>query len=145
MICCNCDGTKTHIERKYGRVYERWMHDENGNILCKRCYNYLIGNIRSAEARRRYQRKYKAEIKSKTLTYKGKAITFPFDILCGVCNWCRRVLGIDTKRTNRHHDEGKYNDADPLWNTIEICAECHMPETLRLKQIKGNQFIQWNA
>lgn len=69
------------------------------------------------------------------LRYKGKYVYFPYEIRCGVCNWCRAVKEIDTPYTERHHDERRYDDSKPLRFTLEICKSCHTKEKHRLGEI----------
>ena len=47
----------------------------------------------------------------------------------GVCNWCRAVVGIDTKQTQFHHEQ--YDEAHPERHVIELCAECHKKEGIK--------------
>ena len=54
-----------------------------------------------------------------TLTYKGKTIYFDEPIRKGICENC----GKRKKRTYLHHK--KYDDANPLEHTIELCFRCH--------------------
>lgn len=126
--------------------YDRICRYCNRNFIAIHWSNYICSNICKKEAnrishskRKEYYIKQKKDYQKSRLEYfldyKGRRIYFQFSIHCGVCNWCRSVLGIDTTHTNRHHDENVYFDGDPLRNTIEICVECHTKETHRLKKV----------
>jgi hypothetical protein len=49
-----------------------------------------------------------------------------------VCNWCRRVAGLDCPFTQWHHDENKYDVDNLAKYTIELCGSCHSKESKRL-------------
>ena len=41
--------------------------------------------------------------------------------------------------TNLHHKNNKYDLENPLWNTIEVCLECHEKLDPRLRALKKNE------
>ena len=132
-VCYACGSSETKIERKSG--WECWFRNHGTDLfLCNNCYNTII----LSESYKKYeaQESRRTRYDYKALKYKGTIIYFKTDIRCGVCNWCRAVEVIDTNYTSRHHDENLYNDTVPLWNTLEICQECHSKETQRLEKIR---------
>jgi len=117
--CSRC-GKGTFV-RKSG--IKDWYHDTSGNLICVNCYNRIIhGDYRRFKNRFRFK-------------YKGKIIHLDHDPRNDVCNWCRAVAPFDTPYTQRHHDERRYDDSDPLKNTIELCDSCHARERHRLGEI----------
>ena len=92
----------------------------------------------SPESLRRANAKGNAKRRGRWQIYKGKPYSYVYDIRCGVCNWCRKVAGIDTTYTNLHHDEDRYDDNDHFRFTLELCVECHGRETIRLKKRKAD-------
>jgi len=67
------------------------------------------------------------------IRYKNTLMLLDEPLRIGVCNWCRRVVPFDTMQTQLHHDENRYDDADVLRYTIELCNSCHTAETNRLR------------
>ena len=69
-----------------------------------------------------------------------KYIEFSYAIRKGICENCgkskaKREISV----TNLHHKNNKYDLENPLWNTIEVCLECHEKLDPRLKALKKNQ------
>nr|ABZ07334.1 hypothetical protein ALOHA_HF4000ANIW133K13ctg1g9 [uncultured marine crenarchaeote HF4000_ANIW133K13] len=69
-----------------------------------------------------------------------KYIEFPFAIRKGICENCgkskaKREISV----TVLHHKNNKYDLENPLWNTIEVCLECHEKLDPRLRALKKNQ------
>lgn len=62
------------------------------------------------------------------MKFQGKRVILDRIVRIGVCNWCRAVRPFDTKQTQLHHDDNKYDISDPLKYTIELCAKCHLRE-----------------
>lgn len=77
-----------------------------------------------------YSKSHKSDITSRSylrIKHNGKWTVIKKE-RTGVCNFCRRVSGIDCKHTQWHH----YNDlyySDITKNTIELCPTCHSKET----------------
>lgn len=63
-------------------------------------------------------RTHRIESKLNVIVYKGKTLTFPFNVKNGLCSNCGRE-----GYTQLHHI--KYHDEDPLKDTVELCAHCH--------------------
>ena len=69
-----------------------------------------------------------------------KFISFPFPIRFGVCKNCGKSKAKkEIFVTNLHHKNNKYDLEKPLWNTIEVCLECHEKLDPRLRALKKNQ------
>lgn len=54
------------------------------------------------------------------VSFKGKTITLDFEPRKGICSNC----GKKDAHTHLHHT--KYDENDPLANTVELCASCHI-------------------
>jgi hypothetical protein len=75
-------------------------------------------------------REHIQEYLTRRIKFRDRFVFADYPLRIGVCNWCRSILGeINTqtnklvKRTVLHHE--KYNDNNPLENTIELCDQCH--------------------
>ena len=101
-ICSNCGSDKTYMRNDRAKPRPHW-HKHNDKWYCQKCAFKLF--LTSKYTKRR-------------LTYRGKKITFPYNIRSGICQWCKKK-GI----TFLHHI--KYHDDNPLKDTIEICKSCH--------------------
>ena len=67
-------------------------------------------------------------------------IEFSYAIRKGICENCGKSRGKgEISVTNLHHKNNKYDLENPLWNTIEVCLECHEKLDPRLKALKKNQ------
>lgn len=137
--CQDLNYSRTPKLREYQKKY-REQNNEQIKQIKKQCYE---------NKREYYIKKSKENSENnpntpfrrfKSLSYKGKRLTFKFDVRCGVCNLCRAVEKIDTYSTQRHHDNDIYFDNDPLKNTLEICVNCHGIETFnKVRPIKNVQ------
>lgn len=115
-FCSNCGSDKTYVD-KHG--YEAWRkHD--GRWLCHNCYCRLVLDPRWSKIKNK-----------RRLTYKGKQVFVKFNPRKGVCAWC----GVTKIKTHLHHE--KYDDENPLANTVELCEQCHLQESIRLGQLTG--------
>lgn len=65
-----------------------------------------------------FQKRKKGTRKS-WVSYKGKTIQLDFEPRRGICSSCNK----EDEHTHLHHI--KYDDRDPLANTIELCQSCH--------------------
>lgn len=125
-ICLNCDSTATYIDPN---GHTRWQCVENG-YLCHRCAGILIWSpkrtkeqIKRANDKRtkEYRKKY-ADIESpKRIGFKNKRISLKYNPRTGVCSICRAQCTTHMHHLNYHEDE-------PLKDTVELCASCHMKE-----------------
>ena len=69
-----------------------------------------------------------------------KFISFPFPIRFGVCKNCGKSKAKDEiSVTNLHHKNNKYDLEKPLWNTIEVCLECHEKLDPKLRAAKKHE------
>ena len=69
-----------------------------------------------------------------------KYIEFSYAIRKGICENCGKSKAkSEISVTNLHHKNNKYDLEKPLWNTIEVCLECHEKLDPRLKAFKKNQ------
>lgn len=124
-ICSNCKSSKTQTTiTKKGYPHRKWVSDGKNGYLCHKCARKII------------YRKRELEHNKRKLVYKRKNITLPYNPRIGVCSWCRAVAPIDTPRTHLHHE--KYDDNNPLANTIELCMKCHNTLT-RQQQIETSK------
>jgi hypothetical protein len=132
-ICSDCGSTTTYTTK---RGYSKWHLIADGVFVCSKCNHKLTNYLypKSSGAIRRSNEKTNAKRRSRGQYFRGKGYTYLYDIKCGVCNWCRAVADIDTKYTQLHHDENRYDDYDPLKFTLEICVKCHGKESNRLKK-----------
>lgn len=108
--CSTCNSEETYVYKRLSRPQWR-RHPVTGGWLCHKCYCKLVSE-------------------PKRMFFQDKKITLDEPARCGVCNWCRNVVGqFDARtlglitRTHMHHEE--YHDDDPLKDAIEICVPCH--------------------
>lgn len=126
-ICYSCGSDKTYHTKE---GHQDWfLNPPTGLFICNTCYHYLFC---SSDLKRRANKKGNERRHYRHQYFKDKHLTYLFDIRCGVCNWCRAVVGMDTKATQLHHDGNKYDHENPLRFTIELCLKCHRKESLRL-------------
>lgn len=119
-VCLINPNHETYI-KKNGK--KDWYKYKDGYI-CKKCYMKIFQHP-----------KWNAVNKSKMIIFKGKQRILKKTPRTGYCSWCPNNTHNKTcKRTNIHHFE--YDDNDLLKYTIEICASCHMKESMKLGQIK---------
>lgn len=126
-FCFTCGSNETYIE-KNGKHHWYLNHDSEDNALCSKCYSRYFDNPSK-------NKKWNPINRAKILTFKGRNLKLGSNPRIGVCNLCRAVRLFDCKRTAMHHDEGRYDDNNPLRYTIESCPRCHAYETWRLGQI----------
>lgn len=124
-LCSKCGASRTYIDKNGN---SEWYRLKEGGFCCRKC------RIRNPEVVKRANAKGNERRRLRHQGYRGKHISYLRDIRCGVCNWCRAVLGIDTDKMHLHHDENKYDDTNPLRFTIELCPRCHGKETIRLSR-----------
>ena len=104
--------------------YPNWRKDKEGNPVCRKCYNRYVRDYASEAP------KQKIRLLRRLYTYKGKVIYLrDTPARMGICQQC----GAKGVTTNLHH-YGKYDDANPLANTVELCRKCHCKETWKLGQ-----------
>jgi len=103
-ICVACDTTETCIWHWHHNGERDWEYK-----LCHACYQrYILGM--------RYSR----------INFKGKQILVKENPRTGQCSVCSRK-GL----THMHHK--KYDIANPLKYTVELCPSCHGKEKRRKK------------
>ena len=69
-----------------------------------------------------------------------KYIEFSYAIRKGICENCGKSKAkSEISVTNLHHKNNKYDLENPLWNTIEVCLECHEKLDPRLRALKKNE------
>jgi hypothetical protein len=122
-FCVNCKNTTTFI-RKHNNS-PLW-HIVNNEIWCSRCYNKEI-------IAKKWNKIYGNKYKIRRITFKDKRVYMTEDHRTGVCSICKRSKGDEyinyrgksavVKQIDKHHI--KYNENDPLKDTIELCASCH--------------------
>lgn len=130
MVCRICQSNKTFLRKRKkanGQIYLKpdWyeVNRKDKTAVCTNCYNTVI----NANYIKRYVRY--------SIKYKGKILHLDHDPRIDVCNWCRAVVPFDAMNTQLHHDERRYDDNNPLRNTIELCNSCHTREKHRLGEI----------
>lgn len=72
----------------------------------------------------------------KQLSFKGTKLLLRDNPRTGICSQCGARKGIECKKTHIHHI--RYHNDDLLKDTIELCVSCHIKESHRLGQIRGN-------
>jgi hypothetical protein len=131
VVCRICKSNKTFLRKRKktnGIVYFKpdWyeVNRKKGTAICSNCYNRVInGDYVRLHAKFR-------------IKYKNRYVYLKYNPRIGVCNWCRGVAPFDTAYTELHHDERRYDDNNPLRNTIELCKSCHQREKGRLGELK---------
>jgi hypothetical protein len=129
-VCSNCGSHKTTL-RMNGGGYPTytWSKDRKGGFWCSKCYQKITRDPEKVRARNRRQ-----------IFFKDRVIYLSKNPRTGVCSLCGNKVGKEIKKTDMHHIE--YHDDDPLKDTIELCAACHMKESLRIKNIRS---LRWNT
>ena len=122
--CFNCGSDKTSTSfGSDGHPYKKWRRID-GEFHCSKCYD-RIKTTPEQQWRKNANR----------IKYKGEYIRVP-EILekkTGYCQWCSNNIYDKTcKYTQFHHKDNIYDDKNPLWNTVELCPQCHTTETIRL-------------
>ena len=94
----------------------------------------LLSNEKRKKKNRKHSKKYDHIL---LFTPTKKEIEFPFRIRFGVCKNCGRSKAKgEISTTQLHHKDNKYDLENPLWNTIEVCLECHEKLDPRLRALK---------
>ena len=114
-ICAICGSNETRLT---DRGYPHWLRHGIGRWLCFRCYQRSINAP-----------KWNKINQPKCLYFKGRHLLLKTILRKGLCSKCGK-----NGKTHLHHEE--YDDSNPLAHTIELCASCHMNESIRLGQIK---------
>jgi len=124
---CGCSKDDVNIRKAGdGHYYYDWKpnHDEEGSVLCPKCYFHLIYYPKNVKRYTRQNKLTHAKFGPRRLNYKGNLIYLPECPRTGTCFDCgRSVSEGEIKRTNLHHLE--YDDNNPLDNTVELCVGCH--------------------
>lgn len=102
-------------------------HDESNNVICARCYQQIIYRPNHKHQTQLYNNKRNPINAQMRLNYKGKRLFLGINPRTGICTICKKSIHKgEIKRTNLHHL--KYDDYNPLNNTIELCPSCHKIE-----------------
>ena len=97
----------------------------------------LLSNEKRKKKNRKYGGKYDHIL---LFTPTKKYIEFPFRIRSGVCKNCGRSKAKgEISTTQLHHKDNKYDLENPLWNTIEVCLECHEKLDPKLRALKRHK------
>src|SRR5687768_6616844 len=146
VICSICNSHNTSI-RKNGT--EDWRNYKDTKI-CNKCYMKYIANPKrpkgfskkyndrkTPEQRKKYNKKWNPIISKRRLQFKTKSILLKENPRKGICSECGKKIGdfyVDRrlkirpiKITHIHHIQ--YNENDPLKDTKELCAACHIKES----------------
>ena len=138
---CELCGTDISNKKTGGKYYPYWRINQviNGKkygVLCGKCHSRLYIKEYYRKHGRGDRRHEWETARGKRLKFKGKLVSFKYDIRCGVCNYCRAVVPFDCNYTNLHHDDYRYDENNPLRYTIELCQRCHNNEDYRLGRIR---------
>lgn len=130
-ICFRCGSNITYIDKRTNRPV--WLNVD-GKPCCKKCiciikYNPII-NEKWKDKKKWHKRR---------LLFKDKRISLKENPRIGFCNICKKIIGEEyinykgekkiIKNTNMHHM--KYNDKNPLADSLEVCAVCHAKITAK--------------
>lgn len=140
--------------------YKCWCRRNDTTLICVDCgetflTNYVNKHIyrttEKCQTCRDSERKQKPVIKLKygrfkdsnnksRMKYKGRYVYLdPKEVekkRTGYCSNCsNNIHDGSCKQTQLHHPNNEYDDNDPLWNTVELCASCHRKETIRLAKM----------
>jgi hypothetical protein len=147
--CIKCQSYETYIDK---RGHERWCHDEEGNIICKKCYMKHINNPKwnPIHNKRRYNNvgapnlnyraisikkynnpitikknslKFNPIINAQRQKFKGLSKSMGWNPHKYVCSKCGAIKGIDCKQTHMHH--WFYLIIMPWACCEELCVSCH--------------------
>jgi len=117
-ICSKCESTITYVDK---RNISQW-YKHNNKTCCKKCYNKLFV---STETRKRT-----INFKSKSRTYVGFIPRREVCSNCGMKKGDKYTVWGKEKIVKIHLHHIKYHDDDPLKDTIELCARCHIYVTM---------------
>ena len=117
--CSECGSDKTHL--KFGK-WPNW-YKYKGDFICHKCWSKLINHP-----------KWNPIVSVKRLVFKNKRLNLKENPRIGICNYCCAVVGINCKKTVMHH-YAEYDEDNPLKDTVELCASCHMKESWKLGQL----------
>lgn len=123
--CFACGMNKTFINNK-GRQEWRLNHDVDGNALCFRCYQTLLGPPPTPENKKKYN--------ARRLATNGHIFYIGWMQRIGICNFCCAVAGINCVRTHWHHERGFFI-IFPWFGVVELCGSCHSKESHRLSEV----------
>lgn len=116
-FCYSCGSNKTQDN---GLGYDHWVLNKPTNlVLCKKCAMRIIVH---PIANRIYR--------PRQILFKDRIIILDQKVRTGICKLCGY-----TGKTNMHHIQ--YHDDDPLKDTIEVCASCHMKEHWKLESYRN--------
>jgi len=104
--CSVCGTADTYITKQ---GWKEWRRDGRGGWICSNCPRRIDTN--------------------------GRQITIKWLQLIGICNFCCAVKGVNTKKTDWHHQKG-FIIIFPWYGIIELCSKCHIKEMWRLGEIK---------
>lgn len=126
-ICAGCNAITSYKDK---RGIEVW-HWHDGHRLCESCFNIYVRNPV-------YHEKWNHITNTRQLLFKNKRILLKENPRKGVCQLCGKKNG--EKYTNykgkdaivsTHIHHIRYDDIDPLKDTMELCNSCHLKETNR--------------
>lgn len=103
----------------------RCIECRTANMAYLRAYRASYPEKTRAYGRRYRQRnleKEKARDQARVWP-QGRQVRLSHNPRTGVCQRCGRKIGEGIKRTNMHHE--RYDPADALAHTIELCVACH--------------------
>lgn len=125
--------TKKRLEAK--RRYELANRQKRAQYQLR----YRLDNKEKvAECQLRYRlnnrQKLAGRYRGLRIRFKGNTVFLPFNPRKGVCSKCLRSIERgEIKRTCMHHE--KYDAANPLANTIELCSSCHRKRHAELRKL----------
>jgi len=122
--CIDC-GLEAHTKFDLEN-FAKYKKSKYGRMnLCKECSNKRtrVGGIYFKHISE-YKKQRHKEINSRRMKFKDKVIYFPYPIRTNICSQCGKSHPKDlTRQTILHHE--KYDGANPLKNTLEVCLSCH--------------------
>lgn len=124
-VCSKCGSETTQIRKdRYHEGYQRWRFDDNGNVLCTKCYTHYVLNPKRVETG------YWKQFHHRQTYYKGKARAHKQNPRTGICSVCGKT---GKYQTHMHHEQ--YDDNDILKYTVELCGSCHAKITLHDRRL----------
>jgi hypothetical protein len=125
-ICSNCGSNRTVVTAPVnGRHFphHRWYKDHKGGFWCNSCYHKIMDDPAKVRARNK-----------RRMWFKNQVVHLKENPRKGICSLCGRT---DLK-TDMHHIQ--YHDRKPLKDAIEVCASCHMKESMKTHGVKS---LRW--